>query len=190
MNPRSPEHGKPQRCGDPAFVAHERRVRRYTAWAWIPLTGAGLVVGLNLGQAGRLADYPFLEWLSWGVAGALGAWLVGLPVVYYWPRTRGQLSESLGILWLHAAAVALVAGGFCSLSWGCGIAFPTFVLCALFLTLSVVALKKRSAWRDRCYHCGYSLIGLTIPRCPECGERVSRRRLRRLRRIAATQDSQ
>lgn len=40
--------------------------------------------------------------------------------------------------------------------------------CTVFLTW--LYQSRPVAWRRRCQDCGYSLRGLTSPRCPECGK--------------------
>ncbi|MCA9251119.1 MAG: hypothetical protein KDA54_08295 [Phycisphaerales bacterium] len=62
---------------------------------------------------------------------------------------------------------------------GTTIRFPVWAPIMMFLSYPIVVLaavpiarrKRRNRLKlNQCLHCGYSLTGLTEPRCPECGE--------------------
>lgn len=53
--------------------------------------------------------------------------------------------------------------------------FPIWIAFFFFAAYPIFALfrgpmrRRRRRLRNECVHCGYSLIGLVEPRCPECG---------------------
>jgi hypothetical protein len=55
-----------------------------------------------------------------------------------------------------------------------GISFPLWIAFLFFASITTILAygplrRRRRRKRNQCIHCGYNLIGLPEPRCPECG---------------------
>jgi len=114
-----------------------------------------LVAGLGLGAAlaGLVAQCPVAFVI--GIVQALLGVLCGLVVL---GCEDGTINEALG-----ASIVALV----------------TLVTAPAAIRFWQRPLKPADPWR--CRRCGYSLYGLTTPRCPECGTAFHRSNLHWMR---------
>ena len=139
----------------------------FSAAPFLPLlTGPGLIDAL-----------PALVWGWVGIAAAAGWVLTGLPRIS--PLRAGQvLTASAALAWLQ------LCWTWASLfTCSAGLALIPFVgLAGLWLTVGAtlwIVGVRQSRWKSstvirqmdgRCRNCGYNLMGLSEPRCPECGE--------------------
>lgn len=97
-----------------------------------------------------------LRWLTpivFAIPGVIAGFLVGIQEItvgvfaYRWPTERDELLEQTGWFVCWAGACLVLCRGL--------------DLC--------VGRGRRSRGEPRCRRCGYCLIGIVEPRCPECG---------------------
>ena len=156
------------------YISPRRKTITLLAYA----TG-GIVVALTAMAATYVGSRWLMSmfWLKWGPLLYFGL-LVVIPAViafcYPCPTVGfigGLLAASTAVL--TGVVAVLIAGnerpglpGLVGTAFGSG----AFFVCPAVIMSKVVHRWRRVAGPDRCYGCGYLLIGLTESRCPECGQ--------------------
>lgn len=94
--------------------------------------------------------------------------------VDFWTRAVFGVGQSIILISIYSDPRAIAWGRHEPVTILCQWAFMAAVYSGLFgavtQALSATPLDARFVKRTTCVHCGYSLHGLTVPRCPECGQ--------------------